>query len=93
MIEHLPWTMQAPVGLIVGVVAGRVHFSTLRRNVELLSSGRAPRAFAMQAARLAGLLVVLFVLAKLGASALLFGAAGVLVARSTVLRQVSGAAP
>lgn len=88
MIEHLPLVAQIPTGLIVGVIAGLIHFSTLHRNVQLLASGSASKALSMQGARLGLLLVVLFVLAKLGPWTLLCGALGVLIARSVVLRRV-----
>jgi F1F0 ATPase subunit 2 len=96
MIEHLPehlsLTAQIPTGLIMGVFAGLIHFSTLHRNVQLLASGSASKALAMQGARLGLLLVILLVLAKLGPWTLLCGALGVLVARSIVLRRVRMAA-
>jgi F1F0 ATPase subunit 2 len=88
MIEHLTLAAQVPTGLIAGFAAGLVHFATLGRNVELLASGSAGKALTMQLARLGLLLVILFVLAKLGPWTLLCGALGVLVARSLVLRRV-----
>jgi F1F0 ATPase subunit 2 len=93
MIEHLTWAAQVPTGLIAGFAAGLVHFSTLRRNVQLLAFGSASKALAMQLARLALMLMVLFVLAKLGPWTLLCGALGVLVARSVVLRRFRVATP
>ncbi|SAK99105.1 N-ATPase, AtpR subunit [Caballeronia arationis] len=93
MIEHLAPAAQIPVGLIAGFVAGLIHFTTLHRNVELLAFGSPGKALAMQCARLGLLLVILFVLAKLGAWALLCGAAGLLVARSVKLRRYRAIAP
>jgi F1F0 ATPase subunit 2 len=92
MIEHLSVAAQVPTGLFAGVVAGLFHFSTLHRNVRLLASGSASKALAMQLARLGLLLVILFVLAKLGPWTLLCGALGVFVARSMVLRRVRAGA-
>jgi F1F0 ATPase subunit 2 len=91
MIEHLRLAAQVPTGLIAGFAAGLVHFATLRRNVVLLAFGSTRKALAMQFARLGLLLVVLFVLAKLGPWSLLCGALGVLVARSVVLHRVRAA--
>jgi F1F0 ATPase subunit 2 len=88
MIEHLSLTAQVPAGLIAGFAAGLVHFATLRRNVLLLAFGSTGKALAMQLARLGLLLLVLFVLAKLGPWTLLCGALGVLVARSVVLYRI-----
>ncbi|AIP34895.1 N-ATPase, AtpR subunit [Paraburkholderia xenovorans LB400] len=93
MTEHLTLIAQIPTGLITGLVAGFVHFSTLHRTVRLLANGSAAKALAMQIARLGLLLVVLLVLAKLGPWTLLCGALGVGIARSVVLRQVRVAAP
>jgi F1F0 ATPase subunit 2 len=93
MIEHLPLAVQIPVGLIAGFVAGLVHFTTLHRNVRLLAFGSPGKALAMQGARLGLLLVILFVLAKLGAWTLLCGGAGLLVARTVMLRWYRASAP
>jgi hypothetical protein len=88
MIEPLQWAAQAPLGVLVGIAAGGVHFATLHRNVRLLARGRLAHALALQCARLGGLLLVLFLLTKLGPWALLGGALGVLIARSIVLHRV-----
>jgi len=93
MIEHLPLSAQILLGLIVGLVAGLIHFTTLHRNVELLAFGSPAKALAMQGARIGLLLVILFVLAKLGAWTLLCGAAGLLVARTVMLRRYRAIAP
>lgn len=93
MIEHLPLSAQIHLGLIVGLVAGLIHFTTLHRNVELLAFGSPAKALAMQGARIGFLLVILFVLAKLGAWTLLCGAAGLLVARTVMLRRYRAIAP
>jgi F1F0 ATPase subunit 2 len=92
MIEHFSLAAQVPVGLVAGFAAGLVHFSTLQRNAQLLASGSASKALTMQLARLGLLLVILFVLAKLGPWTLLCGALGVFVARSVVLRRVRAVA-
>jgi F1F0 ATPase subunit 2 len=86
MIEHLSVVAQVPAGLMAGFASGVAHFSTLHRNVRLLASGSVAKALSMQLARLGLLLMVLFVLAKLGPWTLLCGALGVLIARSAVLR-------
>jgi F1F0 ATPase subunit 2 len=93
MIEHLTLAAQIPAGLIAGLGAGLVHFSMLHRNVQLFASGSVGKALAMQIARFVLLLVILFVLAKLGPWTLLCGALGVLVARFAVLRQLRMGAP
>ncbi|MFM0290944.1 N-ATPase subunit AtpR [Paraburkholderia megapolitana] len=88
MIEPLSWIAQVPTGLIAGMAAGLLHFSTLHESVRLLTSGRMSRAFAAQGARFGLLLVVLFVLAKLGPWTLLCSAPGMLVGRSIVLHRL-----
>ncbi|MFM0649611.1 ATP synthase subunit I [Paraburkholderia bryophila] len=88
MIEPLTLAAQLPTGLIAGFAAGLVHFSTLHRNVQLLAFGSVGKALAMQIARLGLLLVILFVLAKLGPWTLLCGTLGVLVARSVIVHKV-----
>ena len=88
IIEHLPVAAQVPAGFIAGLLAGLLHFWTLRRNVQMLAFGSRSKALAMQGARLGALLLILFVLAKLGPWTLLCGALGVLVARSILLRRV-----
>jgi hypothetical protein len=93
MIEHLPLAAHIPVGMTAGLVAGLIHFATLHRNVELLALGSIAKALAIQGARLGLLLVILFVLAKLGAWALLCGAAGLLAARTVMLRRYRAIAP
>jgi hypothetical protein len=88
MITPLSLAAQISLGLACGLIAGLLHFSSLRRNVQLLADGFAARALTLQGARLGALLVILFVLAKLGPWALLCGAAALLAARWTLLRRV-----
>jgi len=88
MMPQLSSTIQLCIGLPAGAAAGWIHFSTLYWNVRLLTEHAPGRAIAIQMLRLGVLAVVFFVLAKLGAWALLSGAAGLLIARFTVLRRV-----
>jgi len=88
MMLHLSSTIQVCIGFPAGTAAGWIHFNTLYWNVRLLT-GRTPgRAIAIQLLRLGVLAAIFFVLAKIGAWALLSGAAGLLIARFTVLRRV-----
>ncbi|MGA7780154.1 MAG: ATP synthase subunit I [Paraburkholderia sp.] len=82
---------QAAIGLFVGILAGLVHFTTLRWNVRLLSTGSSAKAIALQIARLGAIAAIFFVLARTGAWALLGGAGGVLFARHAVIRRVRSA--
>ncbi|RZF27501.1 ATP synthase subunit I [Paraburkholderia sp. UYCP14C] len=83
---HLTDTLAlAATGLAIGLLAGAVHFATLRWNVGYFASGRVLRAFALQLARL-GVTAALFVLlAKAGAFTLLGGIGGFLWARGVAL--------
>lgn len=70
-----------------GFVAGWLHFASLARIADMIVAGRlTPILF--QLARLAGLGLFLWLCAMGGAAVLLAGAAGVLVARSVVLRRL-----
>ena len=81
-------TLLSLLGLAVGLVAGTLHFLTLRRGTALYLGGGSPaRAIALQLARLALLTAVLAGLAWLGAAPLLAGALGVVAARHLVLRR------
>jgi F1F0 ATPase subunit 2 len=82
---------QAVIGLFVGMLAGLVHFTMLRWNVQLLTTGSPSKAIALQLARLGAMAAIFFVLARTGPWALLCGAGGLLLARHAVLRRIRGA--
>ncbi len=84
-------TAQAAIGFFVGTLAGLVHFTMLRWNVRLLTTGSTGQAIALQLARLGALALIFFVLARMGAWALLCGAGGLLLARQAVIRRIRGA--
>lgn len=84
----------APLFLAAGLLAGLGHLALLRRNVALLLQprGLAP-AVLLQLLRFGLLGLVLLVLARHGAVALLAGALGVVAARHVVLRRVAEQVP
>jgi F1F0 ATPase subunit 2 len=86
--SHPLFAVQASIGLVVGILAGLLHFATLHWNVRLLTSSAPVKAIILQLARLGVLAAIFIVLAKLGALTLLCGAVGLLLARYVVLRQV-----
>lgn len=88
MMSHLSSMLQIVIGLPIGIGTGWIHFTTLHWNVRLLTSGASGRAICLQGARLAVLVLIFFVLATLGPWVLLAGAAGLLMVRFAVLRQV-----
>ncbi|SAL30207.1 N-ATPase, AtpR subunit [Caballeronia udeis] len=88
MIYHFPLAARIAIGLGVGLAAGAIHFATLRWNVRLLIAGTPVKAIGLQLLRLAGVAILFGILAKLGAWPLLCGAAGLLLARSVILRRV-----
>ncbi len=75
-------------GLAAGAMAGALHFGALGMTVRCFASGRALRAFALQAARFALVAAVFCGLARLGAGPLLAGLAGLLAARHAMLRRI-----
>lgn len=84
--------MTNAVFLFIGLLAGVVFFALLRWNTTLyLRHGGFARAVAVQAARLCAITVVLVVAARHGALPLLLGAAGLLIARSVVVRLMAPA--
>ncbi len=91
MIPSLPidvaFAARATGGFAAGVVLGLAHFISLRRNASLFATGGAARAFGMQALRFGVLIAGLGGLAYFGATALLCGALGLLLARAVVLRR------
>ena len=93
MTYHLPLAAQIAIGVSVGLAAGAIHFSTLHWNIRLLLSGTPAKALGMQLLRLAGVVVLFGILAKLGVWPLLCGAAGLLLARSVILRRVQVSTP
>jgi F1F0 ATPase subunit 2 len=75
------------LGLAAGLCLGFVHFATLRANTRLFTQGRVLPALLIQLARFALLVLVLALLARLGALSLLCGALGLFVMRGPVLRK------
>ena len=75
--------------VVIGLLAGTLHFVLLRWNTTLYVRGDAlVSAIGVQGLRLAVTASVLFAVALHGAMALLLAAAGVLLARLAVLRFV-----
>jgi F1F0 ATPase subunit 2 len=79
---------QMAIGLLVGMLAGLIHFTMLRWNVRLLTAGATGKAIALQLARLGALGAIFFLLARMAPWPLLGGAAGLLLARHAVLRRI-----
>lgn len=80
--------------LAIGLVAGALHVALLRRNAAMyLRPGGIAPAVALQVLRLGLLAVVLMLLARQGAAALLAGALGVVAARWIIVRRLAGKAP
>lgn len=75
------------LGATVGFCLGMIHFGSLWWNVRAWIGGGVVRAAIAQILRFALVAVVLFGLAKLGATALPCGALGLLAARALVLRR------
>jgi F1F0 ATPase subunit 2 len=90
MISPLPLTAQLATGLALGTLAGTWHFMSLRWNWPLFAEGRALAALGLQLARFALTGALLFLLAHVGALALLAGMAGVLLARAIAVRRRGG---
>ena len=72
---------QIVIGLIVGLLLGAFHFSSLWRNTRFFATGAAGKAIALQLGRIAVAGAVLTLLARLGLAALLSGGLAFLVAR------------
>ncbi|WP_028228572.1 N-ATPase subunit AtpR [Paraburkholderia ferrariae] len=88
MTSH--WTFWAlAAGLAAGFAAGAAHFAALRWNTRLFVAGRFGYAFGALAARCVLTALLLLVLARTGAPALLAGMAGLLLARHATLRAVA----
>ena len=75
----------AAMGLAVGLLAGGVHFASLRWNAACFATGRPVFALSLQLVRFAISAALFFALAKAGAFALLGGAAGFIWTRSIAL--------
>jgi hypothetical protein len=76
--------------LALGLLAGLVHFTLLRRNTALyLQAGGAARAVGLQVARLGLLAGLLVEAATQGAMPLLLAMLGVLIARPIALRRMA----
>jgi hypothetical protein len=79
--------------LLVGALAGAVHFTLLARDAEALpAGGGAPRVILLRLGRFALSIAVLVMAALAGSAALLAAAAGHLAARQWALRRF-GPAP
>jgi len=78
-----------PIMALLGLALGLVYFRALRRTADLLAGGRGwlgPAGLTL--ARIAGAIIVLTVMARLGAMPLLAGFLGFLLARLIALRAV-----
>ncbi|MEO6972591.1 MAG: ATP synthase subunit I [Rhodoferax sp.] len=87
------FTLATPMvaGLAAGFAIGLAHFATLARNLRLFAAGRVAAAFALQLVRMAVTVACFVALAVLlGAGAVLASLAGLLLARTWLLRR-SGA--
>jgi len=91
MTHHSLVTVQSAIGLLVGMLAGLVHFTMLRWNVRLLTTGSSGKAIALQLARLGALAAIFFVLARTGPWTLWCGAGGLLLARHAVIHRIRSA--
>ncbi len=79
--------LQILLGMAVGLLCGTIHFISLHNTVRWLSSGMYSRAILLQCLRLGLLAIVFFILVKIGATALLSGAAGLLIARYFIIKR------
>jgi len=80
---------QILIGLLVGIVAGGLFFFSLRRLVQTIIAGNVFVAIASQLLRFAFLVIVLFVMAKWGAAALLTATIGFMLVRPHLMRTQS----
>jgi F1F0 ATPase subunit 2 len=72
----------------VGAIVGYCYFTALWWNVVLIDRGSTGRALFLLAARVAVLVLTLFILVRFGALALLGGAGGLLAARRVLVRRI-----
>ncbi|WP_210248570.1 ATP synthase subunit I [Rhizobium sp. RU35A] len=79
--------LAALIGFAAGLALGLLHFLTLKRNTEFFAQGRFGRAFLLQLVRFGLLIVVMVVMAKIGAVALLAGLSGLLLSRALILKR------
>lgn len=80
---------QSGLGLILGALAGTVHFGSLWWNARLFAApGSMAKAFVIQIGRFAVLVAVFALLSRLGALPLLSGALGLLIARQVVMKRL-----
>ncbi|GEO86128.1 MULTISPECIES: ATP synthase subunit I [Alphaproteobacteria] len=88
---HAQWTVGMPFAILIGIGAGSLlgiaHFMSLKWNTRFYLDGGLAKAFLLQLARIAILVVVMTLLAKLGAVALLTGLACVLAVRAVIMRR------
>jgi F1F0 ATPase subunit 2 len=87
ILPDLNLARDAAIGVTAGLLAGLMHFSSLRWNTRLLLTQRAGKALVVQLARLAMAAGVLAGLAWFGAVALLAGTLGFLIARQLMLHR------
>jgi F1F0 ATPase subunit 2 len=81
----------AAAAFSAGLVLGGLYFMLLRRTVRLhMRGGRAPALIALYLGRAGAAVAVFWLLAQLGALALLLGLLGFLAARA-VVRRLAGA--
>jgi F1F0 ATPase subunit 2 len=76
---------QIVIGLIVGLLVGAFHFTSLWWNTRYFASGAAGKAIVLQLGRIAVAVAVLTLLARLGLAALLSGGFAFLVARPLLM--------
>lgn len=88
MSDYLAW----PLGLLVGLLAGGLHFAGLALNLRLFTGGRVAAALGLQLLRLGLTVTLLASLIRLGVGPLLAGALGLLLARQGLIRRY-GAQP
>jgi F1F0 ATPase subunit 2 len=77
-----------PVALLVGLLLGTLHFTSLLTVAEGYADRRVGRAALLQFLRMAVVIAMLYGLAQTGAGALLAGAFGMLVSRIRVVGRV-----
>lgn len=87
--DLIPHLLAAGAWLVAGAAIGTLYFLTLRWNAAMFAAGRSPvLAMAMQIARFAAIAAMLAVIAAhFGALPLLVATAGVLLARTVIVRR------
>jgi len=84
---QLPLAAQLGGGLLVGLLVGVMHFSSLAFNLRLFTAGRLLPALALQLLRVGLSVALLAALIRFGLAALLAGALGLLLARQFHIRK------